>query len=155
MNLEVFDVIVFVTGAAIGLIVGLSIKGAAGKWLGGTSEQNPSEYSGFTPDSLQNELDRKQVMIDDFFNETNVTLKQTERLMASLRNKLASGAQQLSSIELPSVRIDEGSAHSSNEQPIEPPKDYALKRDQQDSGTLSEGYGLNKADEESKLKPEG
>ena len=139
MNLEEFNIIIFITGIIIGCVVTLALKSYR------TKNKNKQTYSSsniITMKSLQQELDNKQVIIDNFFSDSHEHLTTVEKRVADLRNCLADNASQLSNVTI------ENSATTSNAQtpetsPVtEPPRDYALKNDKQ-PGMLSETFGMD------------
>lgn len=141
MNLEVIDAVIFIAGAAVGLLIGMSFK----------KESKPATNNTIlSPDAIQHELDKQQVAIDSFFEETENALEQAETTVAKLRNKIASGALELSNVNIEnnsSILTTPKAQEDSTPVAAEPPRDYALKSDTQSPGTLSEGFGLDKAQE--------
>ncbi|KZN12692.1 ZapG family protein [Marinomonas sp. TW1] len=144
MNLEEFNVIVFITGIIVGAIATYSIKNLLTK----SNIKQPDTTSNLvTMKSLQQELDNKQVIIDNFFADSNEQILMVEKRLAELKSNLASNASQLSN-----VKMDSAPASQANDEniPTEPPRDYALKQ-AQDQGMLSEAFGLK--DSEIELEP--
>lgn len=141
MNLEVFDAIIFIAGAAVGLLVGMSFK----------KESKPAANNTIlSPDAIQHELDKQQVAIDSFFEETQSALENAETTVAKLRNQVASGALELSNVTINSnstIISTPKAEEESVEIAAEPPRDYALKKDTQSPGTLSEEFGFDKEQE--------
>ncbi len=133
MNLEVFDIIIFITGAALGLIVGLTVK------KGQQSASNTPNQANLTTEAMKFEAERKQAELDDFFSQTNEKLLSTEKVISELKQQIATGASSLASIEIESkdTPIKEDNEESIAT-PAEPPKDYSSNT----SGTLSEGFGF-------------
>ncbi|ADZ91048.1 ZapG family protein [Marinomonas mediterranea] len=136
MNLEVFDIIVFLTGAVLGFIIAIVAKNVSQK-----GAQNRAASKGLTIDSVQQELDRKQVMVDDYFTATNEQLIMLEKRVSELRKSITKGAEHLSTatISAQPTSIDESDVEKVAE--AQPPKDYASKEDSAE-GMLTEGYGL-------------
>lgn len=139
MNLEEFNIIIFITGIIIGCVATLALKSYSAK---NNSKKADSSSNIITMKSLQQELDSKQVIIDNFFTDSNEHLMSAEKRLADLRNTLADNATQLSNI-----KIERSTASSNNTDTIEPasfepPRDYALKNDKE-PGTLSESFGLD------------
>lgn len=148
MNLEEFNVIVFVTGAALGFVVALILKSITAK---AAYKQNTSTSTAVTIKSLQAELDKKQVIIDNFFSDSNEHLSAAEKRLAEFRNTLSNGASQLSMVEISSKPATATNPTPEDEfDVVEPPKDYALKT-QSEQGMLSEKFGLN--DHSTNLEP--
>ncbi len=138
MNLEEFNIIVFVTGAIVGFAIALVLRSITSK---STEKESSSSSNAITIKSLQQELDKKQVIIDNFFSDSNEHLLTAEKRLAELRKNLSSGASQLSHIDIP-VSINPQSTPVAAEEDItEPPRDYALK-DDAEQGMLSEDFGL-------------
>ncbi|REG81783.1 DUF1043 family protein [Marinomonas pollencensis] len=137
MNLEEFNVIVFVTGAIVGFAIALALKSITSK---STEKDSSSSSNAITIKSLQQELDKKQVIIDNFFSDSNEHLLTAEKRLAELRKNLSSGASQLSHIDIP-ASINSQSTNVVEEDITEPPRDYALKSDAE-QGMLSEDFGL-------------
>jgi len=139
MNLEEFNVIVFITGIIVGGIATYSIKNLLAK---SNIKQPDTTGNLVTMKSLQQELDNKQVIIDNFFADSNEQIIMVEKRLAELKNNLASNASQLSN-----VKIDSAPTSQPNDEniPAEPPRDYALKQ-AQDQGMLSEAFGLKEPD---------
>lgn len=138
MNLEVIDAVIFIAGAAVGLFLGMSMK----------KDNKPAANSNtiLTPDAIKHELDKQQVAIDSFFEDTESALEQAETTVAKLRNQIANGALELSNVSIqknttPSNTPNEDESISID---AEPPRDYALKVDTQSPGTLSEEFGFDK-----------
>ena len=137
MNLEEFNVIVFVTGAIVGFAIALVLKSITSK---STEKDSSSSSNAITIKSLQQELDKKQVIIDNFFSDSNEHLLTAEKRLAELRKNLSSGASQLSHIDIP-ASINPQNTSVVEEDITEPPRDYALKSDSE-QGMLSEDFGL-------------
>ncbi|AEF55001.1 ZapG family protein [Marinomonas posidonica] len=144
MNLEEFNVIVFITGIIVGSIATYSIKNLLAK---NNTKQSDTTNNLVTMKSLQQELDNKQVIIDNFFADSNEQILMIEKRLTELKNNLASNASQLSN-----VKVNVAPTSQSFEENIsaEPPRDYALKKEQ-DQGMLSEAFGLNNP--ETELEP--
>ncbi|WP_046016842.1 DUF1043 family protein [Marinomonas sp. S3726] len=143
MNLEVIDAVIFIAGAAVGLFLGMSLK-----------KENKSATNNTTilsPDAVKHELDKQQVAIDSFFEETENALEQAETTVAKLRNQIANGALELSNVNIQNNSDINTTAKIEDTPKIEaePPRDYALKTDVQSPGTLSEDFGFNKEQEKS------
>lgn len=140
MNLEVFDAVIFIAGAAVGLFLGMRLK----------KESKPAANNTIlSPDTIQHELDKQQVAIDSFFEETESALVNAESTVAKLRNHIASGSLELSNVSVKTNAsiISEPKQEESIAIEAEPPRDYALKTDTQSPGTLSEEFGFDKEQE--------
>lgn len=138
MNLETLNIVIFILGIAIGLAAGLYIRK-------NKSQSVSTQSTGISVAALQQEIDRKQIIIDSFFEETNDTLTQTERLVSRLRNHLAAGASELSSTPVATSSQPEQKKAIDDNATFEPPRDYAPKSAGDDSpGMLSEEYGFAK-----------
>lgn len=140
MNLEEFNIIVFVTGAIVGFVIALVFKS-----ITKSTEKESSNSNSITIKSLQQELDKKQVIIDNFFSDSNGHLIAAEKRIAEMRKTLADGASQLSNVNItgPAEALN---PETSEESLTEAPKDYALKEDSE-QGMLSEQFGLKKVSE--------
>jgi len=139
MNLEVFDAVIFIAGAAVGLFLGMRLK----------KESKPAANNTIlSPDAIQHEFDKQQVAIDSFFEETQSALVDAETTVAKLRNQIASGSLELSNVSIKTSSISsEPKPEESTSIEAEPPRDYALKTDTQSPGTLSEEFGFDKEQE--------
>jgi len=137
MNLVAFDLIIFIVGGAVGLAAGLYFKKSK-------KHTQTTTTDGTSVNTLQQDIDKKQVVIDSFFEDANDALTQTERLVARLRNQLAAGAAELSATKVPATnKIDKIENPTESSLAIEPPRDYALKEDTDSPGTLSEEFGFS------------
>ena len=92
--------------------------------------------------SLQQELDTKQVIIDNFFTDSNEHLMSVEKRLADLRDALSVNASQLSNIKIERSTNTANSSDTAEAGSFEPPRDYALKKDKE-PGMLSETFGFN------------
>jgi uncharacterized membrane-anchored protein YhcB (DUF1043 family) len=145
MNLEEFNIIIFITGIILGCITTLAVKNFMAK----STKKTVSSSDMVTIQSLQQELDKKQVIIDNFFIDSNEKLTFVEKHISSLRNTLADNAKQISNvtIESKSNTTDHETDTSESSTPVAPPRDYALKKDKE-PGMLSEQFGLSNKDSE-------
>ncbi|ETX11775.1 hypothetical protein MUS1_07470 [Marinomonas ushuaiensis DSM 15871] len=141
MNLEEFNIIIFITGIIIGCIACYALKRLNAKRV---NEQINSNSNVVTMKSLQQELDSKQVIIDNFFFDSNEQLMAIEKRLESLRNNLADNSKQLSNvvIEKSTSKVDELETPDT----AAPPRDYALKTDKE-PGMLSETFGLGEKED--------
>ncbi|MEL0635731.1 MULTISPECIES: ZapG family protein [Marinomonas] len=140
MNLEEFNIIVFVTGAIVGIAATLILKSITSK-----STEKDSSSSSITIKSLQQELDKKQVIIDNFFSDSSEYLLTAEKRLAELRKNLSASASQLSHIDIPATTVSQN-AIAHDDEITEPPRDYALKG-KSEQGMLSEDFGLKNKSE--------
>ena len=139
MNLEEFNIIIFITGIIIGCVATLALKSYSAK---NNSKKMNSSSNIVTMKSLQQELDSKQVMIDNFFTDSNEHLMSVEKRLTDLRNALADNASQLSNIKIERSTTSADSSDTIEAESFEPPRDYALKKDKE-PGMLSETFGFN------------
>ncbi|MGO2354538.1 MAG: ZapG family protein [Marinomonas foliarum] len=147
MNLEEFNIIIFITGIIIGCVATLFVKSLNTR----QNKQTMSNSSVITIKSLQQELDSKQVIIDNFFTDSNEHLIAAEKRLAELRNCLASNAPQLSNVKIESHQTTT-SVLTDDSEITEAPRDYALKKDKE-PGMLSESFGLDDRNRDSDLEP--
>lgn len=146
MITEEFNIIIFVTGIIIGCIATLAFKSFSSK--NSAKSSNPAaNVASFQ--SLQQELDKKQVMIDNFFSDSDQQLQAAEKRLAELRQNISSGAKQLSNITItpPPVSSTQDAPQVEQEEVTAPPRDYAVKT-ADDEGMLSEKFGLPQGNEE-------
>jgi len=141
MNLEVFDIIIFITGGVLGLIIGLTVKKSQ------HSTTNTTTNTQASTETMQFEAERKQAAIDDFFTDASEKLISTEKAISELKLKLSTGASSLATTQAinssqPTVTAEE--INNNTETPAEPPKDYSTNA----SGTLSENFGLQAESEQ-------
>ncbi|MEO9274116.1 DUF1043 domain-containing protein [Marinomonas sp. 5E14-1] len=142
MNLEEFNIIIFITGIILGSAITFAIKNLTAK-----STKKASNSDLVTTRSLQQDLESKQVIIDNLFMDSSEKLHLIEKHMASLRNTLTENAKQISNIAIDSKNSIESNEAVSSEatEVVAPPRDYALKEDKE-LGMLSEEFGLNDKD---------
>lgn len=136
MNLDFFDFIIFIAGIVIGY--------AGGRYFIKPQKQEikPDDATAI---SLKQNIEQQQITIDRFFEEADDVLSHTERAVQRLRQQISDGASTLSSISVaPSEKkaIIEDNIGNNITADAVPPRDYALKADSEDMGTLSEGFGL-------------
>ncbi|MBD5771716.1 DUF1043 domain-containing protein [Marinomonas colpomeniae] len=141
MNLEEFNIIIFITGIISGCLLTLAFKNLIAK----KTKQTPKSNSELVSIKyLQQELDNKQVIIDNFISDSNEQLTSVEKRLANLRTTLSNNAKQLSNV----VIEDNKTSKTDTPEPLDvaaPPKDYALKTDKE-PGMLSESFGLTEKD---------
>ncbi|WP_421852983.1 ZapG family protein [Marinomonas sp.] len=139
MNLEEFNIIIFITGIIIGCVATLALKSYSAK---NNSKKTDSSSNIITMKSLQQELDNKQVIIDNFFTDSNEHLMSVEKRLTELRNTLADNASQLSNVKIERSITETNNSDTVEAESFEPPRDYALKKDKE-PGMLSEKFGFN------------
>ncbi|RBP80598.1 DUF1043 family protein [Marinomonas rhizomae] len=139
MNLEEFNIIIFITGIIIGCVATLALKSYSAK---NNSKKVGTSSNIITMKSLQQELDNKQVIIDNFFTDSNEHLVSAEKRLADLRNALADNASQLSNIKIERSGTTANTSDPAETTTFEPPRDYALKKDKE-PGMLSETFGFD------------
>ncbi len=136
MNLEEFDIIIFITGIIFGCLATSVFKNAAAKKA---RNDNTSTEETLTLKSLQAELNNRQTIIDSLFINSNEQLVIIEKRLSNLRNALSESSQQLSSVNIESSDKDEA---ESSIDTVTPPRDYAPKT-AKEPGMLSESFGLD------------
>ena len=139
MNLEEFNIIIFITGIIIGCVATLALKSYSAK---NNSKKVNAGSNIITMKSLQQELDNKQVIIDNFFTDSNEHLLSAEKRLADLRDALADNASQLSNIKIERSTASANNTDTTESTFFEPPRDYALKKDKE-PGMLSETFGFD------------
>lgn len=141
MNLEEFNIIIFITGIICGCLLTLALKSLIAKRIKYTpnshSELNSIKY-------LQQELDNRQTIIDGFFLDSNKQLMSAEKHLAALRTTLSNNAKELSGVTVEDNNTINADVSESPDIAA-PPKDYVLKSDQE-PGMLSESFGLTEKD---------
>ncbi|WP_137169858.1 DUF1043 family protein [Marinomonas sp. FW-1] len=147
MNLEEFNIIIFITGIIIGCVATLFVKSLNTR----QNKQATSNSSIITIKSLQQELDSKQVIIDNFFTDSNEQLNAAEKRLAELRSVLANNASQLSNVKIEKHQAST-TVTADDSEITEPPRDYALKKDKE-PGMLSESFGLDDRNRDLDLEP--
>ena len=144
MNLEEFNIIIFITGIIIGCVATLAFKSFNAK---NNRKQTESGSNIITMKTLQQELDNKQVIIDNFFTDSNQHLMSVEKRLAELRDSLANNANQLSNIKVENSSLTNNAETIDPPATYEPPRDYALKQEKE-PGMLSENFGLDRKNED-------
>lgn len=147
MILEEFNVIIFITGVIVGSIVTVALKSIINR---GKNNQANSNSNIITMKSLQQELDTKQVVIDNFFTDSNEHLISIEKRIAELRSSLSDNASQLSHVRISKSLIENNEEGLESTSMMEPPRDYALKN-AKEPGMLSDTFGLD--DKNSDIEP--
>ena len=136
MELEVFDIIVFVTGIILGFAGALLFRAVTKK-----GRLDNSQSAGATIEALQHELERRQVLADDHFLQLNAHISAAEKKLADVKKAVFEGASTLSTVKLSEPEVEEEASEESSL--TAPPRDYAAKGDA-DEGMLSESFGLHK-----------
>lgn len=140
MELEVFDIIVFVTGIIVGFGGALIFRAFSKK-----NALDKHQSAGATIEALQHEMDRRQVLADDHFLQLHGHLAAAEKKLAEARKAVFEGAATLSTVQLD--KNDQSADASEDDSDISaPPRDYADYAT--GGGTLSENYGLHKPAED-------
>ncbi|SBS27325.1 hypothetical protein MAQ5080_00787 [Marinomonas aquimarina] len=136
MELEVFDIIVFVTGIIAGFVGALIFRAMSKK------SSNDKHSSGAAIEAMQHEMERRQVLADDHFLQLYAHLAAAEKKLADARKAVLDGAATLATVELEKPEVNSANGTDS-EETTAPPRDYAAKSGN-DEGTLSENYGLHR-----------
>lgn len=145
MNLEEFNIIIFITGIIIGCVTTIAFKSFGSK----NSKQADSNI--ITMKSLQQELDNKQVIIDNFFSDSQEHIMSVEKRLADFRKCLSDNANQLSNVAIDStINVISQPEPTDQSTTYEPPRDYALKN-AQEPGMLSDQFGLK--DDKDDIEP--
>lgn len=145
MEFEVIDIIVFVTGIILGFVAALAFKSMSQR-----SSQLKSSATTATIDALQQDIERRQVLADDHFMQVNTQLTALDRKIADLRKVLSEGSSQLSGISIsatPAIKMATNEEETTELDLAYVPRDYANK-EQNEAGTLSEGFGLRRDQDE-------
>ncbi len=129
---------------AIGLVIGLLI-GRSGQ--GPTLKQRRAEQQ---IEELRNEYTRYQAQVNEHFMESadlmrrlSDTYREVNEHMARGANRLCNDEDWLDELERENTRSRLTDASSEG---LEPPRDYAPKKDPEEKGTLSEDFGLAKGE---------
>lgn len=141
MELEVFDIIVFVTGIIVGFVGALIFRALSKK------STNDKHQAGAAMEAMQHEMERRQVLADDHFLQLNAHLAAAEKKLADARKAVFDGASTLATVELEKPEVTDANNGTDSEEVTAPPRDYAAKSGN-DEGTLSENYGLHRKAEE-------
>lgn len=142
MILEEFNIIVFITGVVAGFAAAFALKSITSK---NAKKNAMSNSNAITIKSLQQELDKKQVFIDNFFSDSSENLLAVEKRLSELRSSISSGASQLSHVKVPPAPVAP-QEQAAEDSVSEPPRDYAPKGDD-GQGMLSENFGLKRQPE--------
>ncbi len=139
-NLILAAIAALVVGIVIGVLVGRSGQGQ-------TLRQRRAEQQ---IEELRSEFTRYQAQVNEHFMESAHLLRRFNDAYRDVNQHMARGANRLCNDE----DLMEELAHETSSKrleevrddaPAEPPRDYAPKTDPDDTGTLSEEFGLNKA----------
>ncbi|PPK52949.1 YhcB family protein [Marinobacter persicus] len=137
-NLILAAVAALVVGVIIGVLVGRSGQGA-------TLRQRRAEQQ---IDELRSEFTRYQAQVNEHFMESAHLLRRFNDAYHDVNQQMARGANRLCNDDEWLAELEQKSSgrlgHRSEEEPSEPPRDYAPKSDTDDSGMLAEDYGLDK-----------
>lgn len=140
MELEVFDIIVFVTGIIVGFVGALIFRALSKK------STNDKHQAGAAMEAMQHEMERRQVLADDHFLQLNAHLAAAEKKLADARKAVFDGAATLATVELEKPEVT-STNNTDTEEVTAPPRDYAAKSGD-DEGMLSENYGLHRKEVE-------
>lgn len=141
--------------ALIGAFIGLLIGVLAGKRTSKESKRARHLEQSLSESKL--ELDQYKNEVQQHFSDTADAFKTMNESYASLHQKLAVGAQALCG-EVPAGPLLDGPnsaavatasvtaevTERNDEQALEPPLDYAPKKDPEEAGMLTEDFGLRK-----------
>lgn len=136
------------------LAIGLALGWAAARTTGNRNVRQRRLAQQL--DALQTEHTRYQAQVNEHFMETAELIRRLNDSYRDVHQHLAKGASKLCTEsdarqELEQARQDNQLAYRNQEADdgVEPPRDYAPRSDNLDSGTLSEDYGLaDKAERE-------
>jgi len=139
-NLILAAIAALIVGIVIGVLVGRSGQGA-------TLRQRRAEQH---VEELRNEYTRYQAQVNEHFMESAHLLRRFNDAYRDVNQHMARGANRLCNdedwmeelaLETSSRRLEEV-----GEDGVEPPRDYAPKKDPEAKGTLAEDFGLKKED---------
>lgn len=139
-NLILAAIAALIVGIVIGVLVSRSGQGA-------TLKQRRAEQQ---VEELRNEYIRYQAQVNEHFMESAHLLRRFNDAYRDINQHMARGANRLCNdedwmeelaLETSSKRLEEVS-----EDGVEPPRDYAPKKDPEAKGTLAEDFGLKKED---------
>jgi uncharacterized membrane-anchored protein YhcB (DUF1043 family) len=129
---------------AIGLVIGLLI-GRSGQ--GPTLKQRRAEQQ---IEELRNEYTRYQAQVNEHFMESADLMRRLSDTYREVNEHMARGANRLCNDEdwLDELERDNARSRltSTSSEGLEPPRDYAPKKDPDEKGTLSEDFGLAKGE---------
>ena len=125
---------------AIGLVIGLLI-GRSGQ--GPTLKQRRTEQQ---IEELRNEYTRYQAQVNEHFMESADLMRRLSDTYRDVNEHMARGAYRLCNDEDWLDELERDRARSrltdASGEGLEPPRDYAPKKDPEEKGTLSEDFGL-------------
>lgn len=137
------------------LVIGLALGWGIARSTGGRNVRQRRLAQQL--DALQNEHTRYQAQVNEHFMETAELFRRLNDSYRDMHEHLAKGASRLCTeadarAELEQVHRDHQLAHkkASEDSDLEPPRDYAPRHTRDDNGMLSEDYGLNREQSESK-----
>ena len=135
--------VVGIAALAVGLALGWAIARASG------NRNIRQRRLAQQLDALQTEHTRYQAQVNEHFTETAELIRQLNDSYRDVHEHLAKGASKLCTEsdarqELEQARRDNQLAYQaqSDNEDVEPPRDYAPRNSDLDSGTLSEDFGL-------------
>ena len=135
-NLILAAVAALVVGIVIGILVGRSGQGATLRPR--RAEQQIEE--------LRSEFTRYQAPVNEHFMESADLMRRLSDTYRDVNEHMARGANRLCNDEDWLDELERDRARSrltdSSSEGLEPPRDYAPKKDPEEKGTLSEDFGL-------------
>ncbi len=138
-NLILAAVAALIAGLIIGLLIGRSSQGSS---LRQRRAQQQTE-------ELRSEYTRYQAQVNEHFMESahllrrfNDAFRDVNHHMARGANRLANDDEWLEELEQDRQRARLTDAHGETSN-VEPPRDYAPRKDPEEKGTLAEGFGLS------------
>jgi uncharacterized membrane-anchored protein YhcB (DUF1043 family) len=120
---------------AIGLVLGLLI-GRSGN--GPSLRQRRAEQQ---IEELRSEYTRYQAQVNEHFMESADLMRRLNDSYRDVNEHMARGANRLCNDEDWLDQLERDKAGSPGES-LEPPRDYALRKDPEEKGTLAEDFGL-------------
>lgn len=135
-NLIIAAAVALVIGLVIGLLIGRSGQGP-------TLKQRRAEQQ---IEELRNEYTRYQAQVNEHFMESADLIRRLGDTYRDVNQHMARGANRLCHdedwLEELEREKNEGRLGKSAGEGLEPPRDYAPKKDPEEKGTLSEDFGL-------------
>lgn len=135
-NLIIAAAVALAIGLVLGLLIGRSGNGPSLKQR--RAEQQIEE--------LRNEYTRYQAQVNEHFMESADLMRRLNDSYRDVNEHMARGANRLCSDEdwLDELERDKAGSRlrGSPGESLEPPRDYALRKDPEEKGTLAEDFGL-------------
>ena len=128
-----------VAALVVGILIGVLLGRSTGQ--GSSLRQRRTEQK---IDELRNEYIRYQAQVNEHFMESAHLLRRFNDSYRDVNQHMAKGASRLCNDDELINELEQNSARrlENESDDAEPPRDYAPKEDPDDSGTLSEDYGL-------------